>query len=53
MRSFMSSRHCVHVMPEPHPISWGSISHGIPLLSTNRMPVSAFRFSIGFRPGYR
>ena len=27
------------VMPEPQPISRGSISHGMPLLSTNRMPL--------------
>jgi hypothetical protein len=33
-------------MPEPEPISWGSISHRIPVLSTNRMPVSAARSSM-------
>jgi hypothetical protein len=38
------------VMPDPHPISRGSISHGSPAFSTNRMPVSAGRFSIGGRP---
>jgi len=39
-----------HVLPEPQPISFGSIFHGIPLRSTNRMPVSAARSGIGFRP---
>jgi hypothetical protein len=34
------------VMPEPQPISWGSISQGMPdVLSTDRMPVSAARSS--------
>jgi hypothetical protein len=40
-------------MPEPHPISCGSISQGMPLRSTNRMPVSALRRSNGLRPGCR
>lgn len=35
-----------HVIPEPQPISWGSISHCKPDLSTNTMPVSAARFGI-------
>ena len=39
-----------HVIPQ-QPSSAGSISHGMPLLSTNRMPVSATRSSTGFRPG--
>jgi hypothetical protein len=39
------------VMPEPHPISCGSISHGIPDCKTNRMPVSTRRSSSGLRPG--
>jgi hypothetical protein len=34
------------VMPDPHPISRGSISHGNPAFSTKRMPVSE-GFSIG------
>src|SRR5215218_3646435 len=34
------------VMPEPHPISFGSISQGMPLLRTNSMPVRAARSSI-------
>ena len=37
-------------MPEPQPISAGSISQGRPERSTNRMPVGATRFSIGRRP---
>lgn len=34
-----------HVMPEPHPISCGSISQGIPVFMTNRIPVSTARSS--------
>ena len=33
------------LMPEPQPICWGSISQGMPVLSTNRMPVRAARSS--------
>lgn len=40
------------VMPEPQPISRGSIRHGIPLRSTKRMPVSTARSGIGARPAY-
>ena len=40
------------VMPEPHPIWRGSIRQGIPLLSTNRIPVSTARSGIGARPAY-
>jgi hypothetical protein len=35
-----------HVMPEPQPISWGSISHCKPVLSTNKMPVSTARLEM-------
>jgi len=42
-----------HVIPEPQPISLGSISHGIPDLKTNKMPVSTRRSSRGRRPVYR
>jgi hypothetical protein len=38
-------------MPEPQPISLGRYSHGTPLLSTNRIPVSAWRSDNGLRPG--
>ena len=41
------------VMPLPQPISFGSISQGIPERRTKRMPVSAWRSEIGLRPGYR
>jgi hypothetical protein len=34
------------VMPDPQPISWGNISQGMALLSTNKMPVSAARSSM-------
>ncbi len=39
-----------HVVPEPQPISFGSIFHGMPLRSTNRIPVNTARSGIGFRP---
>ena len=38
------------LLPDPQPISFGSICHGIPLRSTNRMPVRAARFEMGGRP---
>lgn len=38
------------VMPHPQPISCGRSSQGMPVLSTNRMPVSVLRWSIGVRP---
>lgn len=41
------------VIPLPQPISWGRSSQPIPVFSTNTIPVSARRLSIGFRPGYR
>lgn len=41
------------VIPQPQPISCGRSSQPIPVFSTNNMPVSASRFDIGFRPGYR
>ncbi len=41
------------VMPEPHPSSRGRYSHGMPVLSTNRIPVKTCRLSNGLRPGYR
>ena len=47
-----SRRRRQHVIPEPQPISAGSISQGMPLLSTNRMPVSAARWEIGGRPPF-
>src|SRR5215207_8932945 len=34
------------VMPDPHAISWGSISQGIPLFSTKTIPVRAARSSM-------
>jgi hypothetical protein len=39
-----------HVLPEPHPISRGSICHGSPPRRTNRMPVSAARSGTRGRP---
>jgi hypothetical protein len=41
------------VLPEPQPISWGSICQGMPERSTKMIPVSAARLSIsGRRPGF-
>ena len=42
-----------HVVPEPQPISRGSMFQGSPLRSTNRMPVRTARSGIGLRPAYR
>jgi len=42
-----------HVIPEPHPISLGRHSHGIPVLRTNTMPVRTWRLFNGRRPGFR
>jgi hypothetical protein len=39
-----------HVTPLPQPSSWGRYSHGSPVLSTNRMPVSAARSGMRGRP---
>lgn len=39
-----------HVLPEPQPISFGSICHGSPLRKTNRMPVNAARSGMRGRP---
>ena len=41
-----------HVLPDPQPISFGSIFQGMPLRSTNRIPVNTARSGIGFRPAY-
>ena len=38
------------VTPLPQPISWGSISHGMPLRSTKMMPVKAARSGTRGRP---
>lgn len=38
------------VIPEPQPSSWGSISQGMPLRSTKRMPVKAWRLGTRGRP---
>jgi hypothetical protein len=40
------------VMPEPQPISCGSHSHWMPVLSTNRMPARQARSGIGGRPPF-
>jgi hypothetical protein len=51
--SFQSRSRRQHVMPDPHPISCGRSSHGMPVFSTNRMPVNACRSGTRLRPGYR
>ncbi len=38
------------VTPDPHPISAGSISHGMPVRSTNSTPASVARGGTGGRP---
>ena len=40
------------VIPDPQPISTGSRSHGVPVTSTNRMPVSAARSGRRGRPPF-
>jgi len=39
-----------HVIPEPHPISCGRYSHGVPVLRIKRIPVNAARSDIRGRP---
>ena len=39
------------VMPEPQPISWSNISHGMPDSKTNKMLVNTRRSPSGLRPG--
>ncbi len=41
-----------HVMPLPQPSSWGSISHGMPLLRTKTMPVRQARSGTRGRPPF-
>lgn len=41
-----------HVTPLPHPISWGNISQGMPLLRTKTMPVRAARSGTRGRPPF-
>lgn len=48
-----SRRRRQQVMPQPQPISCGSISHWIPVVRTKRMPVKHARSGVGFRPGLR
>jgi len=48
--SCQSRRRRQQVIPLPHPISWGKYSQGRPVLSTNRIPVSAARSETRGRP---
>ena len=45
-RLLHSLRRRQQVIPDPQPISFRSISQGMPLFSTNRMPLSTARSSI-------
>jgi len=45
-----SRRRRQQVIPEPQPISGGSISQGVPVFSTNKMPVKAARSETRGRP---
>jgi hypothetical protein len=45
-----SRRRRQQVIPEPQPICGGSISQGMPVMSTKRMPVNTARSGIGGRP---
>jgi hypothetical protein len=56
-RSFFQTPRCCQcrsrrqqVTPEPQPISWGSISQGMPLRKTKTIPVKQARSSTGGRP---
>jgi hypothetical protein len=48
--SFHSCKRRQQVMPDPQPISWGKCSHGMPVFSTNRIPVNAARSGTLGRP---
>lgn len=50
--SCQSLRRRQQVMPLPQPISWGSISQGMPLRRTNKMPVKAARSGTRGRPPF-
>jgi hypothetical protein len=45
-----SRRRRQQVIPEPQPICGGNISQGMPVMSTNRMPVRTARSGMGGRP---
>ncbi|CAJ0771563.1 hypothetical protein R8510_01740 [Ralstonia chuxiongensis] len=48
-----SRRRRQQLTPEPKPSSGGNARHGIPVLSTYRMPFNAARSGRRLRPGYR
>jgi len=47
-----ATRRLQQLTPEPQPISSGRAAQGMPVRSTNKMPVSACRWVIGLRPGW-
>ena len=49
----LAARRRQQTVPDPQPISRGSMFHGMPLRRTNRMPVRTARSGIGLRPAYR
>lgn len=50
--SCQSRRRRQHVIPDPHCISAGKYSHGVPVLKTKRIPVSAARSGTRGRPPF-
>lgn len=50
--SCQSRKRLQQVTPEPNPNSMGRSRQRMPVLKTNRMPLSAARFDTGRRPGY-
>jgi hypothetical protein len=51
--AFCQSRNLLQqVIPQPHPISLGRSSHPMPVLRTNKIPVSVSLSETDFRPGY-
>lgn len=47
-----SRRRRQHVIPEPHPISCGKYSQGVPVFNTNKIPVNALRSEMRGRPPF-
>jgi hypothetical protein len=47
-----SLRRRQQVMPDPHPISFGKYSQGMPVKRTNRMPVRVARLGMGGLPPF-
>lgn len=52
LASCQSRKRRQQVTPDPNPNSMGRSRQHMPVLKTNRMPLSAARFDTGSRPGY-